>query len=252
MPAFTQRLFTRGYEMDHRGYIPPAVLARYLEHVRWKALAASETGLQWALSEGRKLVVRAQRVELGIRVVEDTELELRLTLGHVGRTSMRFFQQAVRAEDGSIACSAELTAVLLGADDRPTQVPEAARAAVQAVPAVEAPAAEEKSPTGPPWVRDVEIRPSDLDTLQHVNQSRYLEMFDDTRQLAARGGGYGPASERALQPVRSMAVDYRRETRVGHPVQVRTWALETHGHYDFELLDVQDTQLLARGRVVTG
>jgi len=249
MFQFKRTLVTRGYEMDARRYVSPATMARYQEHVRWHAVSAPEFGLMGLISRGFKTVIRAQQIDLGDPIMQDVELSLSMSIAHVGRTSVRFAHRIVRASDQREVAAAMATAVLLDSKNTPTELPERVRALVQPSAALQTGPVDAQAPEQA-WSRHVQVRPSDLDILQHVNQSRYVEFCDDTRQLAARAQAYAAGSTRAAGRVVGVAIEYLRETVVGHDLLCRTWAIDADGgRLGFELADAEDGGLVARARL---
>ncbi len=242
------KLETRGYEMDARERIPAAVLVRYMEHLRWRAVHGTELGLQALFADGHSAVVRAQQLRFGDALIQDEALELDLRVGRVGRSSLCFVQTVVRARDRCEVARADVVAVVLGSNGRPAPVPESTRAHVvesdllDSLPISDRPAEFGRRP--------VPIRPSDLDVLQHVNQSRYVEMVDDTLQLATSTGGvlYSSAAQSTSRPSpHRMSLVYERETLLGDDLDVLYWP-SGEGQADFDLCRQSDGGLVARAR----
>lgn len=230
-------------------YIPPGALARYQEMARWQGIASPEFALQGLLNRGHRIVIRAQQMDIGEPVTEDVELTQQMSLDHVGNSSVRFAHSVTRSSDRAQVALGLATAVLLDPDGKPTRMPDRARSLVQEGPRPVTPPVAESRPEQT-WKRTVQIRPSDLDTLQHVNQSRYVEFCDDTRQLAAAAGAYGSGSERAAGQVTGLALEYLRETHVGHDLECLTWLVDGgEGTLGFELCDAVDGGCVARGRM---
>ncbi len=251
MVELSRTLVTRGYEMDARERIPAAVLARYMEHLRWRAVHGEELGLRSLFAEGHSAVVRAQQLHLGMQLQDDEDLVLDLRIGHVGRSSLCFVQRVLRSSDRQEAARADVVIVVLGADGRPAPVPDAVRRRVVPLQLLDRIDPGER-PTDA-WCRAVPIRPSDLDVLQHVNQSRYVEMVDDTLQLAVAAGVQpfeGPAQHEAVRvSPKRISIAYERETRVGDDLQVFSWPSGA-GQADFELCRASDGAPVARARAL--
>jgi acyl-CoA thioesterase FadM len=223
-----------------------------MEHLRWEAIQEGAFGLGYLFSGGAKMVVRAQDLILGPAAIQGMELELSIVLAHVGTTSITFAHEARRASDGKRIASSTVVAVAVDSAGRPTRVPDVVRAHVESVELTTPLGFDEPAPDTA-HMCPLAVRPSDLDTLQHVNQSRYVDFVDDVRELSARENAYGEASQRALSFPRRIAIDYRRETRFGHDLMAYTWALDApRGVFAFELRDAVDADTVACARIVTG
>lgn len=254
MRPFEQTITTRGYELDADALIPPATYLRYLEHLRWLAVAdqASRTGdrsdspsssghiLGSLFGQGYSVVVVAQSLLLDGDVGQGVTLTASMWVRRVGRTSLDFGHLLARP-DGSPLARAVVTAVYRGPDGKPTPVPEVVRQQVMADPVsltellvrvktsqqTATPAAQET------WSRPVEVRPSDIDLLGHINHANYLSLFDDTRRLAARAGFLGPAGR-----LSAVSLAYRHQAVVGDPLVARVWLHreeETGAHLALDL-----------------
>ncbi len=228
--------------MGARGVIPPQVMARYLEHVRWEAAGDPRLRMDRLFTGGHRVVVRAQRLALTAPVRFHEALDVETWVSRVGRSSLDMSHRVVRAGDGAEVARARVTAVHVGPDGRPAPVPEAMARAVTSGPEVEIAALEAAAPADA-WRRPVVIRPSDIDVLQHVNQSNYLAFFEDARQLAAEAGALDAA---AARPAQSLALDYEREARLHDPVEVVAWALGA----DAFGLELRRTRAAAGGEAV--
>jgi hypothetical protein len=100
-------------------------------------------------------------------VVQNVELELSLHIGQVGCSSLAFAHGATWVSDGAVTSRSRTVMVWLGPDEKPAAGLESIRMLVQPV---EMPRVLD-SPGEPPadaWVRTIQVRPSDLDALQHV------------------------------------------------------------------------------------
>jgi len=250
MVEIKRTVVSRAYEMDARQHVPPAVLARYQEHARWQAILSPEFGLDEMLTGEHKTVVRAQEMSIGEPVKRDVELSVGISIAHVGRTSLRFAQHVVRASDQREVARGVATLVMLDSQGKPTPLPERVHALVQPGAGPEVPPATDVAPAQS-FVQRIQVRPSDLDTLRHVNQSRYIDFCDDARQLAVAAGGYGipSASVRTAGRVTAVAIEYVRETVVGHDLDCHTWLLDPAGaRVGFELRDAVDGELVSRAR----
>lgn len=216
-----------------------------MEQLRWEAIYERRFGLADLFAAGNKLVVRAQDLWIGAPAVHGTELDLSIVLAKVGNSSLVFAETARRVSDGAEVARAFVTGVVLGANNRPTRVPENMRTEVEAVEMPEPLSLEHEVTAG--YQRSVGVRPSDLDTLLHVNQSRYVDFVDDTRTLMLAEHGAGLA-----YPTR-IVVDYRRETHVGRDLVAHACALDDASKLvAVDLRDAVDAQLVARARILSG
>lgn len=248
MPRLERRLVCRGYEMDARQRVSPGALARYMEHLRWEAIYAGSFGLAQLFATGHKMVVRAQDLWIGAPALHGTELALTLSLARVGNSSLVFAESATRVNDGADVARAFVTLVVLDAHGKPTRVPQAMRAELEAAQVPEVPSLEVSVPSDG-YTRSVGVRPSDLDTLLHVNQSRYVDFVDDTRSLMLTARG---STGQAAHPSR-IVIDYRRETHVGRDLSAHACALDDEVRaIAVDLRDAVDGELVARARIMGG
>lgn len=257
MRPFEQTITTRGYELDADSLIPPATYLRYLEHLRWQAVAdqagrrgdrkgdaASSSGhiLSSLFGQGHSVVVVAQSLLLDGDVGQGVALSASMWVRRVGRTSLDFGHAIIRP-DGSTLARALVTAVYRGPEGKPTPVPDVVREQVMADPhplarllsRAEAVGRTDRPPSPDAWSRPVEVRPSDIDLLGHINHANYLSLFDDTRRLAARAGFLESAAAGRLAAV---SLEYRHQAVVGDPLVARVWPHreeETSAHLALDL-----------------
>ncbi len=252
MPRLHRTLSVRGYELGPSGVVSLATFARYFEHLRWESSSDPSMDLARFFTNGYRMVVRSQRIELGQPVGVGVPMRLSLWVGRIGRASMDMWHEAHRDGDGALVARGVVTAVYLGHDRRPHPIPEDVRAMVEPADAtaiiepLDVPA-----PAGA-WTSEFEVRPSDLDMFQHVNHAVYAAYYDDARWLGARQGAFGPRSRTVEHGMtRAMAIDYRREVLVGQRIEVAAWALD--GGIDelgVELRRKDDGELLSSARLV--
>lgn len=248
MARLQRRLICRGYEMDARQRVSPTSLARYMEHMRWEAIFDPAFGLGALFQGGSKMVVRAQDLWIGAPAVHGTELLLEITLARVGNSSVTFAERATRVADGVEVARAFVTGVVLDGHNKPSRVPDSIRSAVEAEEIPSAPSFAFAVPASA-FTRSVGVRPSDLDTLLHVNQSRYVDFVDDTRTLLHAA----QTTSAVLAYPSRIVVDYRRETHVGHDLLARACVLDDQdGALAVDLCDAQDGGLVARARIYEG
>lgn len=238
------RLVTRGYEVSSRGRISPSQYLRYIEHVRWRAIATSDKiPIRLFMGMG---VVRAQTLEIFTDTSFDTELEISMWLARVGKTSLDFSHEVLRVSDGELVAQSTATMVALDAERRPAIIDPAARNHVVARDAaiIERHEADDLANA---WEHPIAVRPSDEDLQGHVNQARYADFVEDARQLCASAGGYGPGEWDG--PPRRLSISYDDEARVGDPLVVRTRASGRDAQtLDFVLLK-GDAGVTTRARI---
>lgn len=238
------RIVSRGYELASNGTLPIAAYLRYLEHLRWRTISRSEKiplRLFWTLG-----VVRAQVLELYEHVSFDVELELSMWVSRVGRTSIELSHDITRTSDAALVGRSTATIVTLDSERRPAPVNERAREFVVDRPSV---AAERLASEPPPGAfrRGVDIRPSDQDLQQHVNQARYADFVEDARLLAARAGSYG-AGDWEAAPKR-FVIAYEAEARAGEAADIVTWAAPSRPRTADFVLEKENGRISMRARV---
>lgn len=212
------RILTRGYELASNGTLPVAAYLRYLEHLRWRTISRSEViplRLFWTMG-----VVRAQVLELHQQISFDVELELSMWVSRVGRTSIELSHDVVRMSDGELVARSTATIVTLDGERRPAPVKDGARAYLVDRPCAVAERLDGTPPEGA-WQRPVDIRPSDQDLQQHVNQARYADFVEDARLYCARAGAYGSGDWEG--PVKRFVIAYEAESRVGDAASIVSW-----------------------------
>lgn len=236
-----QSIQVRGYEMNASGSIPPAVVLRYAEHARWQALGSGSP------LEFQRGVVRAQKLQCFETISYPAELAIETWISRVGRTSFDFSQRIQRDGARRVAL-VTCTVVCLDDGGAPAAVPGAIRGLVleDELPAVEVLS---DDPPADAWSQELTVVPSDQDILQHVNQARYADFVDNTRQLAAAAGVYP-----ALPAIPGrLWVEYRRENQSGERLRMLTWPIRPEPlALGFELRRVRDGETVFRARVDPG
>jgi acyl-CoA thioesterase FadM len=237
------RLTSRAYEIAANAQLPPSQYFRYLEHLRWTTIMTSEKiPLRNFFGIG---VVRAQHLELFEDVSFNVELELTAWLSRVGRTSFEFSHDVVRVDTGARVARSSATIVALDGHRRPKELEPGVHALVVDRGALEVERLGDAVPEGA-WHRPLEVRPSDHDLQQHVNQARYADYIEDVRALCASAGGYGEGPYGGA--VHRLSVYYEHETRAGDALIARTFrAAGRDGTVDF-LFSVGATTI-AKARV---
>ncbi len=224
-PSPASLTFTvRGDELDRTGSVGAAQLLRYLENGRWQATLAADNGMAPLFTSGRKMVVRAQRMRVGVAVSWGVDLTVQTWLARAGRTSVDIAHRLTRASDGALVADALLTGVQIDDAGRPTPLPQEVAQLVGGPlldPALLALPLPESLPADA-WSWPQTVRPSQTDLFRHVNHSRYVDLFEDARWFAERSGalpGWQPKRQ-----LRIVALEYRREAKAGEDVRVQLQA----------------------------
>ncbi|MEM7138774.1 MAG: acyl-CoA thioesterase [Myxococcota bacterium] len=227
----------RGIETDASGTVSPGWLSRMLEAARWEVFGRDTFALRNRIVGG---VARAAAFEYQEALRYQDEVELATWLARVGRTSYDFGHEMVRLKDGAVAVRARVTVVHIGPDG-PAPLDEDLSAAVIERPLPDSVRWSEGQRRAS-WARQWIVRPSDQDSFRHVNQARYVDYIDDTRQLAELAGEAAGISG----PLRALSVEYLKETHAGAEVRMETW-LTNDGTRAFELSHLETGDVHARG-----
>lgn len=235
----TTRHVVRGIETDASATVPPGWLSRMLEAARWDVFGRETFVLRNRIVGG---VARAAAFEYELPLRYQDEIEIATWLARVGRTSYDFGHSVTRMGDAQTALTARVTVVHIGPNG-PEPLDEDLSSAVvdRTVPdSVRWTESDRRSP----WAREWIVRPSDQDSFKHVNQARYVDYIDDTRQLAALAGeAAGLSGELA-----GLSVEYLRETHAGARVRMETWITGERTRA-FELSEPSTGVVQARGQV---
>jgi len=186
-------LVSRGYELDAEGLVPPHVLLRYMEHLRWEFVGRSSPEVKALFRDGHTFVVVAQTLRMPGDIGLAVPMSGALWIGRIGRTSMEFHHVLHRAGDGKILAEGIATVVYLGRKGLPASLPDCLNQ-----PAPDPPRTLDLKPPvfsavlPGSFERTYRVRADDLDLLQHMNQANYAALYDDARQAAAAAGVYGP------------------------------------------------------------
>jgi YbgC/YbaW family acyl-CoA thioester hydrolase len=114
----------RSPEIDSFGHVNHAVFLNYLEHARY--LALEEAGLDWSslADEGWQIFVVRIELDYLAEATRGDGLLIRTWAASFRRTTMVLAQEIVRDDDPEILVArAQVTAVWIGYDGRPTRVP---------------------------------------------------------------------------------------------------------------------------------
>ncbi len=229
----------RGIETDATSTVAPGWISRMLERVRWSVFGLDTFVLRNRVVGG---VARAGVFEYSEPLRFDDEIEIKTWLARVGNTSYDFGHAIKRLSDGVVAVRARVTVVHIGPDGpAPVGADLASAVLDEPVPARAVwPETERRSS----WTRRWIVRPSDQDSFRHVNQARYVDYIDDTRQLASMAGEVAGLDG----PLASLSVEYLRETHAGQLVQMETW-VSGNGARAFELTRPDTGEVHSRGQV---
>lgn len=210
----------RGDELDRTGTVGGAQLLRYLENGRWQATMAAENSMAALFTGGRKMVVRAQRMQLGVAVSWGEALTLQTWLTRTGRTSVDIGHLLTRESDGARVCEAMLTGVQIDETGRPTPLPDDVVAQVggRELDSHLLTTTFADSLPSDAWAWPQTIRPSQTDLFRHVNHSRYVDLFEDARWFMERSRSI--AVWRPKRTLALVALEYRREAKAGDDVRV--------------------------------
>lgn len=195
MTCIETELISRGYELDAEGLVPPHVLLRYMEHLRWGYVGGSSQEVKELFRTGHTFVVVSQTVRIAGDIGLATSIHGTLWIGRTGRTSMDFHHAFHRVKDGKILAEGITTAVYLGRHGLPTPLPDCLDRVEPDPPRV----LDLKPPVfgampAKSFERSYRVRRDDLDLLQHMNQANYVALYDDARQAATAECAYGPDS----------------------------------------------------------
>jgi len=242
--VIVHRFAIRANDLDANGMASVTALVRLLENQRWHALL-SDGYLSSFFDNG---VMRSQIIELEEQISFNEEIEVVMWLSRVGRTSFNIGHTLKHKDTGGIFGRAAVTVVALTLDGNPKEVPSGVRRYVSDQETLEIPKLK-LSPKPGAWSHSFPVRFTDLDLLQHVNESCYVEYVEDARHACVGAGGYGPDSEQAAARIRRLAISYERQARLGDTLCVTTWALDDAcGSYGFEMRQEPSGALVALAR----
>lgn len=240
----TLRLVSRGYELGSNGLLSIASYLRYLEHARWLVNARSRK-----LPLGRffsSSVVRSQVLELYRSVSLHVALELSVWVSRVGRTSMELSHEITRVADGELVARSTAVVVAVDSKQRPVALGEGALEFLAGGRRT----AETELPFEPPpkdaWKRDILVRPSDCDVLNHVNHARFADLIEDALTPWALGDETFNAGE---PPVRRFSIGYEQPARSGDALVARAWQAQGRDRTVDCVLTRGTDSVLVRSRV---
>ena len=234
----TTRAELRGFELGHDGRLPPSGVARCFEHMRWELGRRAEVPPGVLPARG---VVRAQTHEYLRPIRWPLTWEGETALVRVGRTSIAYGHE-IRDQSGEPLVRGLSVIVLLDESSRPAPTPDFfasyASDAMGNLPSlkveldVDALAFE--------GAHSLEVRMSDHDSFQHVNQARYLDFLDDARRAAG------------LERPRRLTLSYEREVLAGDTLKVAfAPPRAADGARGFAMLRESDGQVVNRGAIAS-
>lgn len=212
---------TRGYELDATRSIPPAVLIRYMEWGRWELFNSKEIVLHQSINS---VVVATQSLAILSPVRERVNLQIKAWLSRVGNTSMDISQLLLdKATDTPIAMGRAIL-VNVGKDGRPFPVSESTRKLVEDAPEGydegRFPKIETRQPPVDALSVERRVMASEIDLLQHVNHSRYVDYVEDARKLLF------PDQNSLDETISGLTVEYVKEALHGNVLSIKSWPLE--------------------------
>ncbi|MBN2241119.1 MAG: acyl-[acyl-carrier-protein] thioesterase [Acidobacteria bacterium] len=222
MNRIETEIVSRGYELDAGGLVPPHMLLRYMEHLRWEYVERGSPEVKALFRSGHTFVVVAQTLRAARGIGLSVRMRAILWIGRTGRTSMDFHHVFHRVKDGALLAEGITTVVYLGRRGLPTPLPECLDRVDPNPPvklALEPPAFEVMPPGS--FERSYRVRADDLDFLQHMNQAGYAAIYDDARQAAAAESAYGPEGMGSGR-VRFLHIEYVQSALSGNELIVAT------------------------------
>lgn len=244
------RWVARGDEIGADAVVPPARLLSWLEHGRWCALEAGDAVLGPLFQDGNIMVVRAQRLALGVGVGWKGRVKTGVGLTRVGNSSVELAQSLWTDEENPRqVADLRLVGVALGVDRRPRQLPPEVRLQAHAMadpPGLAGLTLPEQADGAYVWQSPV--RASEIDLFQHVNHARYADWCLDALRAGetarALGGHWRPG-----RPIAALSIDYVREVVFGETIAV---ALQPANEDDLHLTLTVAGELRARAALRLG
>ncbi|RLT93484.1 thioesterase family protein [Ketobacter sp.] len=209
---------TRGYELDASRSIPPAILIRYMEWGRWEFFNSKKIVLHQSINS---VVVASQSLVLLAPVQERVDLQINAWLSRVGNTSMDISQFILDAATQRPVAMGRATLVNVGEDGRPFPVADATRAQVEPAPdgfdETGFPRIESRQPPDDARSLPRRVMASEIDLLQHVNHSRYVDYVEDARKLLVE------PHRSVAESIRGLTVEYVTEALHGDELTIKVW-----------------------------
>lgn len=222
-------IVSRGYELDASRHIPPAVFIRYMEWGRWELLNDKNSAFFQSINS---LVVATQSVSILNPIQERVSLQLKAWLSRVGRTSLDISQLLVDEASQKPIAMGKATLVNIGENHKPSPVSEKVRAFIEAAPdgydgtgflSVDS----EEAPSDATTMNRT-VMASDIDLLQHVNHSKYVDYIEDARKHLSY------EQEELKRMSRSLTVQYINEALHRDELAIQVWR-QPNGTYQFKI-----------------
>jgi acyl-ACP thioesterase len=217
------------------GRLRTSVLLRYAQDLAWFHSARRGFDRDWYRERGLTWLARAAEVSLGGSVLVGDELTGTTRVVGWRRVWARRRTEFVDAA-GTLVAWTHVDWVLLDARGAPTRIP------VDFQPVFGAPDAPfplARVPLADPPPRALtarfDVRPQELDPMDHVNNAVYADWLDE--QVIAAGGG---SDVRAIP--RLARLEYARAAEAGSTVEAVTWGDE--GGWSCRIADAAGTDLL--------
>jgi len=136
------QITVRHYECDPLGHVNHAVYAHYFEVGRLAAMAEAGLPFRAVLKQGYTVVAVDMYVQYKAPAFTDEVLEVESYISSFRGAQMTWQQAIYRSADGVLLALAEVHGAFTRADGRPTRIPPAMRALLEAVhlPEAEQPA----------------------------------------------------------------------------------------------------------------
>ena len=212
---------TRGYELDASRSIPPAILIRYMEWGRWELFNSKEIVLHQSINS---VVVATQSMAMLSPVKERVDLVIKAWISRVGNTSLDISQLLLDKASNNPIAMGRATLVNVGDNGRPYPVSDKTRERVENSPEGfdpgKLPRIESRQPPLDARSMERRVMASEIDLLQHVNHSRYVDYVEDARKLLS--------SDPMLlgKTISGVTVEYVKEALHGDLLTIQSWPLE--------------------------
>jgi acyl-CoA thioester hydrolase len=226
--VYTATVAVRHHELDAWGRVYPAAHLRTVAEVAVAASAAAGFGPEWYDALGAHWIVRRTLARFHRAVGRDATCTVRTWVADFRRVRSRRCYE-IRVDDG-LAVEAESDWVLIDvATGRPRRIPDEVERTFD-VPSGSASAPrvpwDATLPPVTPLRTAAALRFTDLDSLGHVNNAAYLDVFMESAltPLGHAGWGVERLGARGLAPfVAACDLEYLEAVVWGAPLEVTTW-----------------------------
>lgn len=235
----------RAHDLDSSGLTSPSGLCRILETSRWYSLMPGGT-LQKNVQRG---VVRAQHIEILEQVSFGRKIEVATWISRIGGTSFDIGSWIKSSDNDAIIARSAVTFVSLDGQGKPCLIDKAMHEMIADQDTVGVPRIHRELEEDA-WSTTVEVRKSDEDLLQHMNQARYIDYIGDARFSCVRLNGYKDKTEAAKGKVNRFTISYDQQVYVGDLLQIYTWAVnDTSNQLAFEIRREGDNAAIAHAEM---